>query len=139
MAEVSRIKRLAAYLSIAARKPINYAAGWDCAAGFVAGWVEQERGVDGATPWRGRYRTALGCQRILKREGGLVGVVGRGAAIVGLAPVTDPVAGDIGVVRAQTAAGEGEVSAIKTRVGWALLSPTGLIVAPASVLAAWRV
>lgn len=140
MADLTREERLAAYLSQAARRRLDYATGWDCAAGFVAGWVEQERGVDGAKPWRGRYRTALGVARLLRREGGLVAVVGRGAALAGLEPVESPGLGDIGVVLAETLAGRQPVGAIRTARRWAMLTPGGVRSSSrATALAAWGV
>lgn len=41
----------------------------DCALGLAGGAVEAMTGTDIAAPWRGRYSTALGAARALKRDG----------------------------------------------------------------------
>lgn len=136
---MTRAGRLSIYLAAAARRPIDYASGWDCAAGFVARWVEQERGVDGAAMWRGLYRTEAGCMALLGREGGLLAMVEKGTATVGLDRIHEPTLGDVGVVRVQTPDGYGPVAAIRTGIGWATLTTRGLLVASHPVIAAWRV
>ncbi len=50
--------------------------GADCAL-FVADWIVEARGVDPAAAWRGRYASAGGCERLLRREGGLEEVFAR--------------------------------------------------------------
>tara|TARA_R110002012_G_scaffold101777_2_gene241138 strand:- start:187 stop:540 length:354 start_codon:yes stop_codon:yes gene_type:complete len=45
----------------------------DCAL-WVASYVYEQTGVDPAKILRGRYKTALGCHRLLKKEGGLLAV-----------------------------------------------------------------
>lgn len=139
MAGLTRAERLSAYISASARRRIDYAQGWDCAAGFVARWVEQERGVDGAALWRGCYRTAAEARRLVQAGGGLAALVGRGAQKVGLAGTLEPAAGDIAVLQTVTADGAQEVAAIRTAIGWAVLTPTGVAVGSWPVVAAWRV
>lgn len=134
-----RMERLSTYLAASARRPIDYASGWDCAAGFVARWVEQERGVDGAAMWRGLYRTEAGCMALLGREGGLLAMVRRGAEAVGLSETSEASPGDVGVVRVVTPDGYGPVAAIRTGIGWATLTARGLLVAPHPVISAWRI
>lgn len=106
---------------------------------WLADWVLEQRGIDPAADLRGRYSTARGCARILKRAGGVAKIVGRCATIAGLAPTTDPQPGDVGVVIATNARGKDEeVGAIKAGADrWAFLTPTGLSCAPVFWCAAW--
>ena len=134
-----RMDRLSAYLAASARRPINYATGWDCAAGFVAGWVEQERGVDAAKPWRGLYASAEECFALLRASGGLLAVVERASIAAGLGETASPMPGDIGVVSVVTPDGSNQAAAIRTKIGWALLTPRGLGVFSAPALKAWEV
>ncbi|MBI1682394.1 DUF6950 family protein [Caulobacter hibisci] len=131
-------KRLAVYLAWAARQPFSYERGWDCASGLVARWVEQERGTDPAAPWRGRYSTALGCARLVRREGGMHAIMGFGLAAVGLARTETPQVGDVGLVMQVTPAGPEPVAAIRTRRRWVMLTATGLRASiRARCIAAW--
>jgi hypothetical protein len=134
-----RMERLSAYLAASARRPIDYAAGWDCAAGFVAGWIEQERGVDAAKAWRGLYASADECQALVKASGGLMAVVERCVRTAGLIETASPAPGDIGVVSALTPDGSNQVAAIRTKIGWACLTPRGIGVFSAPSLMAWEV
>lgn len=137
---MTRAERLAEYLAAAARRPIDYATGWDCAAGFVARWVEQERGVDPAEPWRGLYATAEACQALLTAQGGLVDIMRRGFLSCGLQPTQDPSIGDVGAVKVVTARGVEAVGAIRTTIGWAMLTSTGIRASRRTYcLAAWSV
>lgn len=107
---------------------------WDCCL-FPAAWVERVTGIDGASPWRGRYRTPLGWARILKREGGIEGVLSTGAAIAGLTETTEPRRGDIGVIKTTG----GPVAAICLGQRWVVASSRGLWVRAAPVLRSWSV
>jgi hypothetical protein len=106
---------------------------------FPADWVLSRRGEDGAARWRGRYRTAVGCKRILAREGGVVAVMALGAAAVGLAETATPGPGAIGALNVMTPQGLAQAGGIRTAIGWAVLSTNGLIVARATPLQAWEV
>jgi len=139
MAGLTRVERLSAYVAAAARRRIDYAQGWDCTAGFVARWVEQERGVDGAALWRGCYRTAEEAKKLVQAGGGLAALVGRGAAKVGLYCTVDPVPGDIAVLEAPTREGAQQVAGIRTSIGWAVLTSGGIAVGAWPVVRAWRV
>ncbi len=98
------------------------------------------RGIDPGAPWRGRYDTALGCARLLQREGGLLSVMTRGAALAALAPTDAPQVGDVGVVRADTLRGLALVGAVRTSRGWGALGLNGFIVeASARPIIAWSV
>lgn len=108
---------------------------WDCAL-MVAAWVERVKGVDGASPWRGRYATRIGWLRILKREGGIEAVIARGAALAGLTETSEPRRGDIGIARQPN----GELMAgIYLGQRWASAGARGLAVCVADPVRAWRV
>lgn len=134
----SRVERLSVYLAQAAKTPFDHAKGWDCAAGLVARWIEQETGVDPAKSWRGRYVTAAGAAVLVASEGGLEALMDRGTREAGLAPTCKPKAGDVGVVLQNTPYGPQPVAAIRTRRRWAVLTATGLRSSSrARCLAAW--
>lgn len=100
----------------------------------VADWVVLNGHPDPAAPWRGRYRTPLGRERLVRRHGGLAALMQAGAARAGLNPVADPVRGDVGLVRFDAI----PMAAIRVGRLWAAQGP-GLVVAPAETLMAWRV
>lgn len=100
----------------------------------VADWVVLNGKPDPAAPYRGRYRTALGRERIVRREGGMLAVMEAGAARAGLEATDEPVRGDVGLVRV----GERPVAAICLNRLWAAKGE-GVTVAPAEVIKAWRV
>lgn len=127
---------LAAFLERAARTPFDYGT-FDCCL-MPADWIWLKRGVDPAADLRGRYATAIGCARVLAREGGVLAVFARCVASVGLEPTTAPLEGDVGVVDAETSKGREAVGAICTGPRWAILGRPGLIVAPFVPLTAWR-
>lgn len=108
---------------------------WDCGL-MVAAWVERMTGVDGASPWRGRYATRIGWLRILKREGGIEAVIAAGAALAGLTETKEPKRGDIGVARLPN----GELMAgICLGERWASAGLNGLAACCAEPVRAWRV
>jgi hypothetical protein len=106
---------------------------WDCAL-MVAAWVERVTGVDGAAPWRGQYDTRTGWLRILQREGGIEGVIAKGAALAGMVETDEPIRGDIGVIDF----GQGPMGGIYLGQSWAAAGFRGLAVQRATVVKAWR-
>lgn len=121
------------YLDRASRRAFNWN-GNDCSAAFVGGWLK-ENGNNAADAYLGRFKTALGAARIVRREGGLVAIYDRA-----LGPRTDmPRRGAVGVVEAPTPIGPLPTGAICTGDAWAVLTGEGISVGPAKVLAAWRV
>ena len=102
---------------------------------FPAAWVQRITGIDAAAPWRGRYRTRLGWARILKREGGIAGVMAAGAVRARLTETIEPLRGDVGVIDQ----GRGDIGAICLGVRWATVGQHGLTVSKASPSRAWRV
>lgn len=100
----------------------------------VADWVVLNGRPDPAAPFRGRYRTALGRERIVRREGGMLAVMDAGAERAGLQPTENPLRGDVGLVEM---AGH-RLAAICTGALWAAKGE-GLTVGASEVLKAWRV
>lgn len=108
----------------------------DCAL-TVADWVVAATGCDDpAHDLRGRYSTALGRERLLKRKGGLHAVMAGCAIRAGLLPASTPERGDVGTLRhgGQVLAGicMGERWAVKSSSGVSALKPDEIILA-------WRV
>lgn len=104
-------------------------------------WSLENTGIDGGEPWRGRYRTALGCARALNASGGMEACIERGAALAVMKGVaTDDILcpGDIGLVIADTAKGPRPAGAICTGPRWALLTASGIVTIKAEPLRAWR-
>lgn len=129
---------LAGFLDRAARRKFVLGE-FDCCL-WLADWVQSQRcGADPAQHLRGQYMTPRAYGRILRRFGGVAGVVSSCAEPAGLIRTREPRPGDIGVVSAVTTEGFHDVGAIRTAGGWASLSPTGLLVGEAQALAAWRV
>lgn len=130
--------KLADFLARAGATPFSYGS-HDCSL-WLADWVLDQRGIDGAAALRGRYRTALGCARLVARGGGLVAVVGRCAQTAGLSSAKLPRPGDVGIVKAVTDDGTTLVGAILAdATRWAVLGAAGLRIEPATCVAAWRV
>lgn len=127
-------------MSRAARTPCVLGT-FDCCL-WLADWVMECRGgPDPVARWRGHYSTELGCARLLKREGGMVALVHSAAATAMLAATNDPRPGDIGLVWGMTPRGLGDIGAIKTANGWAMLKHGGgLAMTPrVFVKASWAV
>jgi len=103
-------------------------------------WSLENTGIDGGEPWRGRYRTALGCARALNASGGMEACIERGATLAGmtLAQPEGHSPGDIGLVIADTAKGPRPAGAICTGPRWALLTASGIVTIKAEPLRAWR-
>ena len=111
---------------------------------WPADWIERSGWPDPAGPWRGRYATALGAARIVRRAGGVEALWISRAIEIGLNPALRPVAGDVGLVEhGTTGAGpslRGRVGAICLGAGeWATSTPAGLRFGYWPVLRAWRV
>lgn len=126
---------LPAFLESALRRPFAWGR-FDCAL-FAGAWAEALTGVDAGAPWRGRYSTALGCARLLKREGGLVAVMDRGAMLAGFTPTRTAFAGCVGAVAVTGPRGPDLAGAVFTGRRWALLTPGGLMFATPPPTAMW--
>lgn len=101
-------------------------------------WSKQATGIDGGWPWRGRYRTALGCVRTLNRSGGMEACIERGAALAGMSGAENPMSGAVGLVTVQTARGPSLVGGIFTGERWAVLMPHGVLSIRTTPLRAWN-
>lgn len=90
-------------------------------------WTLESVGVDGGAEWRGRYKTALGCARILNKSGGMVACIERGAAAAGMVEAGVPVSGAVGLIEVMTPRGTGPVGAIFNGARWCALTPDGVL------------
>lgn len=133
---MAELAPLAAYLARAARTRFGYG-DHDCLQGFVSGWIALNLGGDPAAPWRGRYRTALGCARLVRREGGVAAILARGAAAAGMIRTSAATPGCVGAVEMITARGLEVVGAIRTDRGWACRTKRGVLVAEARAVEIW--
>jgi len=108
----------------------------DCAL-TVADWVMAATGCpDPAADLRGRYATALGRERLLKRRFGLHAVMAGCAIKANLVPTTNPVRGDVGMIRH----GRQSFAAICLGARWAVKSSRGLdALKPDEIISAWSV
>lgn len=136
--------RLAAFLERRTATPWAWGRA-DCAL-FAADWILEARGFDPAADWRGRYATALGCRRLLKKRGGLAAVFAGLAARHGFAERTEGEAlmdGDVGVLTAIVREGRrdvpGEVAAVRFGPRWAVFTPAGVHVVRAPLARAWAI
>jgi hypothetical protein len=132
--------RLMDYTSMAMREPFSYETGHDCAQGFVGRWVLAETGQDVAKRWRGRYRTAMGCFRLVRRSGGLVAMMDECLGAAGFSRTLTPQLGDVGAVMMQTEFRAEPVGAILGVDGWLSLTGRGIrATQPDRYVAAWSI
>ena len=128
------MRSLAEHLVIGAGAPFAWNI-HDCAM-WAADWVRARRGVDPAAPLRGRYRTAIGAARHIRRGGGIEAVGRALLSTAGLVETAAPCPGDVGLVRDPEA---GPLFAILTPLGWAAKAPAGIALGPFPVIVAWTV
>ncbi|WP_245450679.1 DUF6950 family protein [Methylobacterium brachiatum] len=102
----------------------------------MADWCRAVRGVDPAATLRGRYTTALGAMRHVRRLGGFEVMARSLMAGCGFVTTEAPRIGDVGLVRHPVV---GPVFAIRCALGWAVKSPEGVAVGDYPALAAWSV
>lgn len=106
---------------------------------WLGTWAQRNTGIDGGAPWRGRYRTALGCIRTLNRSGGMEACIERGAALAGMTETDSPLAGAVGLIETHTPKGLAPVGALFTGQRWAVLTPgRGVLSIRTSPLRAWN-
>lgn len=102
-------------------------AGEDCTT-FAASWVLEATGRDPAASLRGTYSTAEGAEDILRAYGGAEGLVEDKLSRLGFARTSEPVDGDVGIVRA-TVGMDGsvvkEIPAIRFGPLWAVMAARG--------------
>lgn len=65
---------LCSFVAQRRREPFRYGTN-DCCL-LAADWVREITGIDPARGLRGKYRSALGAERLLRTRGGLAGLVG---------------------------------------------------------------
>ena len=129
---------LDAFLARSLRTGFRYGS-HDCLL-WPSDWVLAIRGDDPAALYRGRYRTRLGAERILNKEGGLLALAERQAAVVGLLETTSPIRGDVGVLQVIDQHGRLSLAGgICTGRHWNVLAPCGLLGGEAPPVKAWRV
>ena len=115
-------------------------AGWqwgerDCLL-WLGLWSERVTGIDGGAEWRGRYRTALGCMRVLNKSGGMESCIERGATAAGMREGVIGV-GSVGLVNVVTPRGVSPVGTICTGPRWAVMMPNGVLTTRAVPVRAW--
>ncbi len=116
-------------------------AGWawgerDCLL-WLGTWALENTGIDGGAPWRGRYRTALGCIRTLNRSGGMEACIERGAALAGMVE-GEARPGAVGLVEVMTDKGLSLVGAIFTGERWSVLTARGVLSIRTTPRRAWN-
>jgi hypothetical protein len=121
------------FMRRAAAEPFRFGE-WDCAM-TLANWVRERTGEDPARHLRGRYRTRLGWVRIVRREGGLVALVGRVATAAGMVETQDPAPGAVGVVLVPDVGLAGGIHVGEGR--WAVKLDRGITAGPLAVERAW--
>jgi len=125
---------LSVFLRAAARADFAWGA-CDCAL-VMADWCRRARGIDPAARLRGRYRTARGALRAVRRRGGFEAAVRALMDEAGFAITDAPRPGDVGLIEHPIA---GLVCAIRCAPGWAVKSPAGVALGAFPTRVAWRV
>lgn len=105
---------------------------------LIADWWAHLTGHDPAAPWRGTYHTAIGASRIIRARGGLERLLSASLSACDGVSATDPRVGDVGLIERAADHDTHQVGAIRTTTGWATFDQTGLAIAPAVCLSAWR-
>jgi hypothetical protein len=100
----------------------------------MADWCLAVRGVDPAASLRGRYTTALGAMRHVRRLGGFEAMARSLMAGCGFSTTEAPGPGDVGLVNHPVV---GPVFAIRCSLGWAVKSPDGVAVDEYPIMVAW--
>lgn len=108
--------------------------GCDCVL-WCCDWVLSQRGVDPASPWRGRYRTAAGAHRLIRRAGSLADLVADGMARAGIPETSDPLPGDVAVISTAI----GDLMGIRSPLGWAVKTQTGVAATTGAVIRGWSI
>lgn len=127
---------LSDFLDEAIRRPFVWGT-FDCIL-FLADWSVDRLGTDPARKYRGAYHNPFGAERIIRKAGSLVALVDREFGAVGWEQSDDLGPGDIGVIEAETTAGQAPCGAIFTGSHWAFLTLGGLTLAQCPPLASWR-
>ena len=127
MTPAYRHTSLGDFLAAAARTP------WQAGSHDCTAWPARWAGIELPS-----YSDDAEAARLVQEAGGLVPLWTR--HINGrLARVSEPLAGDIGVIELLTTAGRLEMGAIRSGARWAVLTHRGIASVPAQALAIWRV
>ena len=84
------------------------------------------------------YSTDEEAERLVADGGGLVALWSKWIGD-SLRRISEPQAGDVGIIRVITLKGRAEAGAIFTGQRWAFLTPAGLALVPTAPIAVWRV
>ncbi len=125
---------LTAFLRAMARASFEWGS-CDCSL-VMADWCRACRNVDPAESLRGRYSTAAGAMRHVKRLGGFEAMGRSLMAGCGFVTTDAPAPGDVGLVTHPIV---GPVFAIRCALGWAVKSPEGVAVDDYPTIVAWSV
>lgn len=129
--------RLPAFLSAATGRRFAWGT-HDCML-FAADWVRELHGIDPAAPWRGTYGSADEAKTIVDNAGGMAPLIHAAVTPLGWQGVGGAARGDIALVRSPTRFGQQLVASVFVGHGkFALLTGSGLVIAPAPFVLGWR-
>lgn len=106
----------------------------DCAM-TMANWWQRKHGFDPASHLRGTYHSEAECLAVLRREGGMIGVVSTCADRAKAVQTDCPVTEDIGVVNVH---GQQFGAVLGPSGRWVVKSPMGIATYRCAPLIAWR-
>ena len=126
--------RLATFLQRSAAREFDWL---HCNCGFwVCEWINDATGVDPVHAYRGRFKTARGFLRFVRKSGGNENFSRKVAQEAGLAETWNPQLGDVGLVHAD---GAGTMAIKADGAKWIVKrNGLGVAVAPFPFLIAWR-
>lgn len=127
---------LASYLRAAGARSWTWGT-HDCCT-FGAGWFLLHGYADPMALFRGRYTTARGALRVIRRHGGLVDAVRYGMLDARVPEADEPRLGDMAVIERPTDDGLNQACALFGGERWVSLSTRGLDSGPGVPLAIWR-
>lgn len=133
---------LSEFLEREAARPSPFWGERDCLM-FICNWIKLARGIDPAAPYRGHYRTELGCLRILKRDGGVREIMRARTKACGIHLTQSPRDGDIILIEGPTLRRgkpiNAEAGAIYINDRAATMTPQGLLLLKTPWLLAWTI
>lgn len=133
---MAELVTLRAFLDAYEREPWTPGGKVDCCL-IVAEWVKWLGYPDPAEGLRGTYEAGQGQIDVLAKNGGAVGIIERGALMVGAQRVDEPRAGDFGVVGSARNITR-QFGVIHDGEGWLTRAPDGFKRITARTLAVWR-
>ncbi len=133
-----RERALAAFISALATRPMVWGQS-DCVM-TAANWIISQGYPDPAALYRGRYRTRLGCERILNKAGGALAIMQSGADRIGLQITDSPEPGDVGcILVVAPSLRVVEAGALFDGRLWVTMGRAGILAASVDPLRVWRV